>query len=501
MNVVHTLSAFALLALLPGSHFAADLSQIQGAFRKEPIYQTKPKCFDAWKEACVSATRHEMPVLPHKPGPKPEPVSSRLRQELGHPHRASNLTGLRFAPDGKRIVAGDYPDGLVAVWELPAGKLLQTFETGPSYGSGLDYFVVSADFRKLYTWWQKRDMEQLQQGSKLLIRSTFDSGVRAWDLESGLQARTYKHHPPRGIQTMQLAPDGAKFVTYEELPGTFEDKPKMAVSLWDVQTGHYQSMPEGLSSWFMFSADSRTLFGTSADDQGQIQSVKILDPSTGSETKTLQLPHKTTWVTDLNLSPDGRWLVGSYCVFDDPHKQTTWRSLLKWWDTTTGKEVASLTGPPNGTFYYSRFSRDGKTFGILSRQISGRRQESKLLLFRVQDKQLVKPDWVWKSEPKEGKASSISRPVFSPDGKWLAVVSGMVPMPQWQQKLDAKDVPQPRIYLVDTATGEIRETLVSPSSLGREVSFSADGRWLATSGPGKIFLWDVADLTATTPKE
>src|SRR5262245_16121956 len=65
-----------------------------------------------------------------QPPPEPEPVSKRLIGELIHPNNPRILGNIQFSPDGKRLIAGDYPGGLVAVWEVGSRKLLYTVDAG-----------------------------------------------------------------------------------------------------------------------------------------------------------------------------------------------------------------------------------------------------------------------------------------------------------------------------------------------------------------------------------
>jgi WD40 repeat protein len=83
--------------------------------------------------------------------------------------------------------------------------------------------------------------------------------------------------------------------------------------------------------------------------------------------------------------------------------------------------------------------------------------------------------------------------VFSPDGKWLAVITRMVPE-KGGEDLDARDVPQPRIHLLEAATGAIRETMIAPQAFADAACFSPDGRTLATGGDGRIHLWDMTKM-------
>jgi hypothetical protein len=55
-------------------------------------------------------------------------------------------------------------------------------------------------------------------------------------------------------------------------------------------------------------------------------------------------------------------------------------------------------------------------------------------------------------------------------------------------------VPQPRIHLIETATGEIRETMIAPQGFSSNVCFSPDGHTLATDGHGRVLLWDMPKM-------
>ena len=55
-------------------------------------------------------------------------------------------------------------------------------------------------------------------------------------------------------------------------------------------------------------------------------------------------------------------------------------------------------------------------------------------------------------------------------------------------------VPQPRIHLIEVATGEIRETMIAPQSFSNAACLRPDGRMLATGGHGRVLLWDMTKM-------
>ncbi len=99
--------------------------------------------FDAWKEGHVAPSSHEVRVVAPKFTVKLEPVSARLKGELVHPNRTSIISEIHYSPDGKRIIAGDYPGGVVVVWDVATGKQLTAIDTGYGYRGSAQYFFLS----------------------------------------------------------------------------------------------------------------------------------------------------------------------------------------------------------------------------------------------------------------------------------------------------------------------------------------------------------------------
>jgi hypothetical protein len=117
-------------------------------------------------------------------------------------------------------------------------------------------------------------------------------------------------------------------------------------------------------------------------------------------------------------------------------------------------------------------------------------EKGKLYLFDVAGKQLVHTVALCeKSAPSE--LMIVRQPAFSPGGKWVAVITQAIPGDRGENELKAEDVPQPRIHVVEAASGMVRETLVAPQGFTAVACFSPDGKTLATGGNGKVLLWDL----------
>jgi WD40 repeat protein len=374
---------------------------------------------------------------------------------------------------------------VVVIWDVATGKRLATVETGYGYKATDEYFFVSPDWRRLFAWREKRKAERVEQDGKPMVRWTFDGAVRVWDLATGQVVRTYRHQPPRNIRMLRLSPDGTKFVTFEDLPGVYErGRLKSVVSLWDVETGRSRTLPDGLQAGGTFSPDGRTL-ALLSNQNGQSRS-KLFDTMTGRETLALPVADKNTqgWVA--GFSQDSRLVIG---VARARVGKAGNPGAYKWWDAATGGEVASLAGDKDDAQAGLCLSPDGRRLAAFTR----RGQEGQVFLYGVPEKCLLRE--VRFGQNMKGTRLIPTGPVFSPDGRWLALMSQSLPE-EVNEDTEAFDVPQPRITLIETAGGEVRATLVAPQAFSRSLCFSPDGRVLAVGGHGRVLLWDLTKVQA-----
>jgi WD40 repeat protein len=442
--------------------------------------------FDAWKEGEVASTRHDVSILLPK-SVKLATVSPGLIRELIHPNKSTTLHGIRFTADGKRVIAGDYPGGIVALWDVETGKRMTTIETGYGYRGSADYFFITPDWKTLYVASEgKRNYEKVEKDGKPEIHWQYDGSIRSWNLDTGALLRTFRHNPPRYISSMRLSGDGSKFVTSEWLPGIRDDD-AFASSLWDANTGKFINLGR-IETYGRFAPDGKSLVGTTRDKDGYSASLVFLDAVTGKPKQSIPVTDKSTRAHITDFSPNAKWMLVGYQTFDKAKGYRYWQYRLDVLESATGKKVASLVGDPDDHLYAS-FSPDSQTIAANN----SRTKERKLRIFSVPENRVVRTISLGTAPEGELILAAID-PIFSPDGKHLALATQM--FPDTREDLDALDVPQPRVLLFDVKSGALRETLVLPQGFSRAACFSPDGRTLAIGGHGRILLWDVTDNAA-----
>jgi WD40 repeat protein len=385
---------------------------------------------------------------------------------------------VRYLPDGKRIIAGDYPGGVVQVWDAETGKQLTRIETGYGYRGSDDYISISPDGKTLFVDSRtRRKATRFEKDGKKGIRWDCAGEVRAWDIASGKLCRTFQHTPPRGINFLALSPDGSTFVTTEDLSGESSGRPKRSSSLWDVKTGHCQELPEGLSSLVVFSPDSRTFAGQVLNEDVFENGIKLFDVATAREKLSIPFREKDARrIGFRDFSPDGKLLIGQ--LRDEVKTGQHW---LKFWDAATGQELASFTGEKKDYFLWMTISPDSRMLAVTNLARVG---PSTLFLFDLPTRKLTQTIVL-------GEKGSMRQPVFSPDGKWIAVTTQMFPDDVRGRDPEPEDVAQPRIHLIEVAAAAVRETLIAPPGFTGSACFSPDGKTLATDGHGKVLLWDL----------
>jgi WD40 repeat protein len=425
-----------------------------------------------WKEGKVASSHYQVEVIAPQSPVKLEAVSPRLKKELIHPNRGSVLIGLRYSSDGKLIIAGDYPGGIIQVWDSETGRQLTKLETGYGYRPGSDYFCLTPDWKAVFVPREKRKASHIEKDGKKLIRWEYDGDVRSWDVETGQLRDTYRHSPARGMGPIVLSPDGRTFLCFEKLANESEGPQMDATSLWDVKTTKSRPLPENLEYWSVYSPDGNTFASPAKDEKGRTTLIKLFDVKSAKEKAAFAVAEEKANLGFIALSPDGKLLVGQV--------RSPKGNWLRLWDIDSGQEVASFKAENNDLFLRMAFSPDNRT--LVATITRGER--GKLFLFDLPERKLRKTVIF-------AEKAMVHQPVFSPDGKWIAVASQVFPDDRLKRDASPEDLPQPLIHLIDVATGEIHETLISPQCFPTSACFSHDGKTLATAGYGRVLLWDL----------
>jgi WD40 repeat protein len=215
------------------------------------------------------------------------------------------------------------------------------------------------------------------------------------------------------------------------------------IKIWDLTSarqpltlmGHTSSV-QGID----FSPDGMQLASASRDG-----TIRVWDARTNPEARTLEGGR-------VKFSPDGKWLASA------SYKTT----ILKLWDTTTGKEIRPFAGHIAGIWDVA-FSPDGKWLASAS-------ADTTVKLGDVADGQ---PPRTFKERGHSQRVASVA---FSPDGRWLASGSDDTTVKLW-----------------DARTGQVTLTLSEHSGAVTNVAFSPDGTQLASCSRDRtVRLWDVA---------
>jgi len=210
----------------------------------------------------------------------------------------------------------------------------------------------------------------------------------------------------------------------------------------------------------------------------------VYDTESGKRTLSIPITEQRAFVTVMNFTPDGSQLIGRVTIAPKLRLLSSSQVSLKFWDTATGKEAGSIAPEHNGENFSwpATFSPDGRTYALGNSR--GKRAE--LYLIDVAGREISRTVDL-------GEKRTFCGQAFSPDGRWIAVATQRMP----EDRLAAayasvQDLPQPRIHLIEAATGKVRETMVAPQSFIASLCFSPDGKTLASGGPGRVLLWDLS---------
>ncbi len=437
---------------------------------------------DAWADGHVAPAEVELPVVVPKGDIKLEPVSSRLKATLQHPSRRGFLVNVGFAPDGSKVIAGSHPEGLVQIWDAASGRQLAKSAGPPTLQRNFEYFAVAPDWSQVYTAAGSRTVERVVRGDRKLLRLTVGGSVRAWDAATGAARREYRDDPPMCPTSVTLSPDGRRMVVGGNLSGEVAGGalPRGA-SLWDLATGRVRRLPANLAPFFIFAPDATRFAVARQDGASNYRWIDLLDAETGAVVRTISAGVEFVAVRPWAFSPDGRRLYGGLSSYRAMRDAATAGARLAAWDVATGREVGSFAAPdPKPWLTLAPPSSDGRTLAAVT-LAAGPATAGRLTLYLLDAETLA-----LRTAADLGPKASPGVPVFRPDGKLVAVVLRPETDAKSRRDPPPEELPQPRIALVDVATGKVRATLVLPQCFCGSMAFSPDGKTLAAGGLGQV---------------
>jgi WD40 repeat protein len=286
-------------------------------------------------------------------------------------------------------------------------------------------------------------------------------------------------HPDRtaSVLTVRYSADGARLFT--------AGYPSGIAQVWDAASGKElrkveSPRPPGSTDYTALSADWATMYiplekrkATLERKDGQRTlreefsgEVMVWDLATGKPRSPLRV-EPSRGVFRATLSPDNTLLLTVETMTDSRRKTYLWdlrtRTCRKFLDS----------------YCLAAFAPDGRTVAAAVNHYEPQAGTVRLLDF-PSGRELARC-----ASPEKDRILSV--PVYSPDGKVLAVPIG-----------GKKDAP-PTLLFLDARTLEVRGTLAAPAQEGKgwlfDHRFSPDGRYLAACDrSGTVYLWDVAAM-------
>jgi WD40 repeat protein len=329
-------------------------------FTKSSLSWTLPWDADWVTSVCVLGTTRRVVAgnnlgqilvwdLPDKPGaPAPMPA----RRLDGH---TNTVTRLVCTADGKTLISASL-DHTIRYWDMQAAA------------AGSDTVALNArtiaDLKrrsasKLPALIEaKVEIQQaarvlaghgdwinglvLSRDEKLLVSADDAGVVIVWDRAAGKELRRWQ---VKGwTYALALSPDSKQALVSERKPLVFDSGRHAGVRLWDATTGKEQfdlaaEFKGAYIAAAAYSPDGKLLaLGRGGETSGLEGKVTLVNPATGKKVKELTPGHQYG-ATDLQFHPDGKHLASS-------GRDT----VVKIWDTATGKQVTELGKPRGGQF-------------------------------------------------------------------------------------------------------------------------------------------------------
>ncbi|MEX1139820.1 MAG: WD40 repeat domain-containing protein [Bacteroidota bacterium] len=298
---------------------------------------------------------------------------------------------------------------------------------------------------------------------QILAASNVDGTVRLSRVSDGQLLQTLTH--PQGVTSISFSPDG-KLMASASYDGIVRIWLTNDGTLLRTLAGH-----DGTVWSVVFSPNGRSIASS-----GEDKTVKVWRANDGVLLRSCSGHTLNVWSTD--FSPDGQLLASG--SFDQ---------TVKLWNTETGTLVRTFSGHEQAIVHVA-FSPDGQLLASGS-------DDSSIRLWRVRDGTLV--------NTLTGGTDHVYTVAFSSDGEWLASGGrgqGAVAT-FWKQiagyRFSAKGT---TVRLWRVSDGALLQVLSEHSDDVWSVTFSPDGKWLASSSLDKtVTMWQLEVVRAAVNSE
>ena len=464
---------------------------------------------------------------------------------LKAPTHLDEVYVVKFTPDGKWLISGG-ADSTVRVSEALTGQVRQVLTHGDwvediAVSPDGSWFAVAVDDNRVWVWETETGEEKMRlkhdhfvqkvrvsKDGRWIASSSFDRTVRIWDAASGSQ-----------MMQIPLAAEGAGLAFNADSTRIAVGDQKGNLSLWD--TSYLQArlnsiefpeyVHEALFSpsgeWLIANTDEKLVWQFPANQVQEITSTEQGTSIISAEMLTY----------DLDISPDSNWVAvgerdkerailynletAESTVLDHGAKvlgvafnqdsslvaTSGENSRVTIWNLGTGKRkfdfenpstVFSVAFQPNGTHLVAGMQNKAIVWDIETQeQVLGLLQAGEI------DKVAYSDDGIWLATASSdgtvyvwnAEANYSEEPIilhlngqplaldFSPDNRWLAAGGSST-----------------FAYLWDISLGEEVSRLPHSEAV-TSVSFSSDGKLLATVSRKTVQFWDVPALPLVSTSE